>query len=98
MWLALDDVDVDNACMQFVPMPNGAPLLEHRAVSGELDDEGRLLAFAQPFDATAAVPAPLKAGGCTVHLISTPHYTGPNLTTRPRRAYIFNIDSREPTS
>jgi hypothetical protein len=91
VWLALDDVEIANGCMQFVPTPYGAPLLPHAVVSGDPEDEGRLLAFSEPFEASGAVAAPLRAGGCTVHLPSTPHYTGPNRTVRPRRAFIFNI-------
>jgi ectoine hydroxylase-related dioxygenase (phytanoyl-CoA dioxygenase family) len=91
VWLALDDVDVDNGCMQFVPAPYGTPLLPHRVAAGDPEDEGRLLAFDGPFDASGAVAAPLAAGGCSVHLPGTPHYTGPNVSTRPRRAYIFNV-------
>ena len=35
-------------------------------------------------------PQPLKAGGCTIHTGRTLHYTGPNVTKSPRRAYIVN--------
>lgn len=76
--------------MQFVPRRHGEPSLTHTVVSGDPDDEGRLIALVD-FDASGAVPAPVPAGGCTVHLPGTPHFTGTNLTSRPRRAYIFNI-------
>ena len=94
IWLALDPVDVDNGCMQFVPREQGAPSLAHRVASGDADDEGRLIELDEPIDTADAVACPLQPGGCTVHLVGTPHYTGPNLTDRPRRAYIFNIGPR----
>ena len=91
IWLALDPVDVDNGCMQFIPRPHRSPSFAHRVVSGDPDSEGRLIAIDEPIDTAAAVACPLQPGGCTVHLTGTPHFTGPNLTDRPRRAYIFNI-------
>jgi ectoine hydroxylase-related dioxygenase (phytanoyl-CoA dioxygenase family) len=90
-WIALDDVDVETGCMQFIPGQHTQPLLEHYMVSGEPGAENRLLATKQ-VDPSKAVPMPLKAGGCTVHHYGTPHYTGPNRSaTRQRRAYIFNM-------
>ncbi len=91
IWMALDPVDIDNGCMQFVPRPHGSPSLRHVVASGDPEDEGRLLAIDEPLDTDLAVACPLRAGGCTIHLVGTPHFTGPNHSTRPRRAYIFNI-------
>lgn len=94
IWLALDDVDVDNGCMQFIPTAYGTPALAHVVAAGDPDDEGRLVAIdpTVAVDQERAVACPLPAGGATMHFVSTPHYTGPNRTAdRPRRAYIFNI-------
>jgi ectoine hydroxylase-related dioxygenase (phytanoyl-CoA dioxygenase family) len=99
VWLALDDVDVDNGCMQFAPGRHREPVLAHRVASGDPHDEGRLIELIDPatqLDLTAIVAAPLRAGGATMHLAGTPHYTGPNVTSnRNRRAYIFNLDPSE---
>jgi hypothetical protein len=93
-WLALDDVDVDNGCMQFVPGQHLKPLLEHYVAGGEPTDEGRMLAITTPesaLDLASAVACPLRAGGATVHGHGTPHFTSANRTSsRRRRAYIFN--------
>lgn len=91
IWLALDDVDVDNGCMQYLPRAHGLPSLAHRVAAGDPSDEGRLIEIDESLDTSGAVACPLAAGGCAVHLVGTPHYTGPNMTDRPRRAYIFNI-------
>ena len=91
IWLALDPVDTENGCMQFIPRAYGAPSLAHRVAAGDPHDEGRLIAVDEPLDTTGAVACPLDAGGCTVHLMGTPHFTGPNHSSRSRRAYIFNI-------
>ena len=95
-WVALDDVDDENGCMQFIPGSHARPSPEHYVASGEPEDPGRLLAT-RDFDAADAVACPLPAGGCTVHSSGTLHYTGGNRSEdRQRRAYIFNLrkDSR----
>jgi hypothetical protein len=97
-WLALDDVDEENGCMNFIPGEHRSPMREHYVASGEPDYSQRLLAIrdaAAVLDLGKAVACPLKAGGATVHNYGTPHYTSGNHTTdRPRRAYIFNFSSR----
>ena len=94
-WVALDDVDEENGCMQFLPGRHREPLLEHHVVSGRPDGDERLLAVVQPeerLDLSRRVVATLPAGGCTLHAEGTPHYTGPNVSAgRARRAYIFNV-------
>jgi ectoine hydroxylase-related dioxygenase (phytanoyl-CoA dioxygenase family) len=37
------------------------------------------------------VACPIPAGGITIHHCRTFHYTGPNLTDQPRRAYILSF-------
>ncbi|MEO1658943.1 MAG: phytanoyl-CoA dioxygenase family protein [Pseudomonadota bacterium] len=96
-WLALDDVDRDMGCMEFIPGVQDQPMPEHFVSSGDPDDEGRLLAIVNPdrdLDLKSAVPCPLRAGSATVHGYATPHYTGPNRSdTRGRRAFIFSFAS-----
>lgn len=98
IWVALDDADADNGCMQFLPRAHGEPCWEHVVAAGDPDDEGRLLRLSDSMLATATLERPvvgsIPAGGCTVHVPGTPHRTGPNVTDRPRRAYIFNIAPR----
>ncbi len=93
-WIAIDAADIENGCMHFVPGRHHEPLLEHYVVSGADDYEGRLLGIVDPqntLDLASAVACPVPAGGATVHLAGTPHYTPPNRSVdRPRRAYIIN--------
>lgn len=95
VWVALDDVDEENGCMQFVPGHHDKPMIEHYVASGAPTDPGRLLAMVAPeqhLDLRRRVVAAIPAGGCTMHLSCTPHYTGPNTSkSRGRRAYIFNL-------
>jgi ectoine hydroxylase-related dioxygenase (phytanoyl-CoA dioxygenase family) len=93
-WLALDDVDDAMGCMEFIPSPPDNAMLPHYVASGGADDDGRLLAIENPerhIDAAQAVKCPLRAGSATVHGYTTAHYTGPNRSTRGRRAYIFSF-------
>jgi ectoine hydroxylase-related dioxygenase (phytanoyl-CoA dioxygenase family) len=97
-WVALDDVDLDNGCMQFVPAHHHDGTAAHVVASGDPDDSGRLLAYADVSEASPelAVACPLAAGGATIHTALTPHATGPNTTTdRARRAYIFNLTASD---
>jgi ectoine hydroxylase-related dioxygenase (phytanoyl-CoA dioxygenase family) len=85
-WMALDDVDVANGCMQFLP---GTHLL------------GRLppVNLVNPQELASFVPAgalrdlqprimAMPAGSCTFHNGLTLHYASANSTDRPRRAMI----------
>lgn len=97
-WLALDDVHADQSCMEFVPGVQDGTMPEHHVASGEASDDGRLLAIVNPSRALPldrAVKCPLTAGSATVHGYSTPHYTGPNRSTRGRRAFIFSFADAE---
>lgn len=93
-WLAIDDADVDNGCMHFHPPPSGDRLLPHRVAAGDPTADDRLLGLedeAACIDPAAVVACPLDPGGATVHDSGALHYTPPNRSTRPRRAYIFNF-------
>ncbi len=93
-WLALDDVDRDMGCMEFIPGVQNQPMPPHRVAAGEPTDDGRLLAIEDPaanLPLERAIQCPLRAGSATVHGYTTPHYTGPNRSPRGRRAYIFSF-------
>jgi len=67
--------DEMNGCMHFVDGRHDQPLLEHIVASSQPDDPGRLLALRNPdeqLDLSQVVPAPVKAGGCTIHASETP--------------------------
>ena len=101
-WVALDDVDAENGCMQFIPGMHMQPLLGHHVASDDPTVSSRLLAITnvdESLDMSTVAVCPLHAGGCTIHAMGTPHFTGGNRSTdRPRRAYIFNVGVTEPES
>jgi ectoine hydroxylase-related dioxygenase (phytanoyl-CoA dioxygenase family) len=95
-WLALDDVTETMGCMEFIPGGQTHCALPHYVISGDPEDDRRLLALDDPeshIDLSHAVKCPLKAGWATVHGYTTPHYTGPNQSSRGRKAYIFSFSN-----
>jgi ectoine hydroxylase-related dioxygenase (phytanoyl-CoA dioxygenase family) len=96
-WMALDDVDETMGCMEFLPGVHREPLQPHYVFSGDPEDDHRLIAIEDRVlpDLPDPVRCPLSAGWATIHDYNTPHYTGPNRSQRPRRAYIFSFKNAE---
>jgi len=90
-WIALDDADQDNGCLEYVPGSHRWPLLPMTDLAGDLDgirdilDAEQRAAFEQP------VAVPLRAGYATFHHSKTLHGSGANRTDRPRRAAVLNV-------
>jgi hypothetical protein len=89
-WLALQPTDRSNSCMEFIPGSHGWPVLAHWFPGG--DPRVHALECVSGFDPAEAVPCALPAGGCTIHTQRTLHYAGPNLSDRPRLAYVLIFD------
>jgi ectoine hydroxylase-related dioxygenase (phytanoyl-CoA dioxygenase family) len=88
VWLALDDVDTTNGCMEFLPRSHQRGIVPHRHL---YDDPMVSALVIDDVDASTAVPVPLRAGGATFHTQRTMHRTGPNRTERRRRAYAIEV-------
>ena len=84
IWLALDDADEENGCMNVIP----GSYLEGLAAHGRAESEkGKLPALLQvDADVDRAVAVPVKAGCVMVHHCMTLHQTDPNRSSRDRRA------------
>jgi len=96
IWIPLQEATVENGCMHFVPGTHRHPVLPHhpigndpRVIGLEVDDPDKWV--------TSSVACPIPAGGATIHHSCTLHYTGPNRTDEPRRAYIlgFGVPAKE---
>lgn len=85
-WLTLDDVNVDNGAMQFIPGTH-FQAVEHGRAKGTnaLLDLGDQVADTQP------VVVDLPAGGIAIHHCQTLHHTAPNTTDRQRRAFAIHF-------
>jgi ectoine hydroxylase-related dioxygenase (phytanoyl-CoA dioxygenase family) len=92
-WMALDDATVQSGCMQFVPGSHRLDVLPHRSIGGNPAVHG--LELAEPErHAPYSVACPIPAGGCTLHAAYALHYTGPNVSESPRRAYTLIFEAR----
>ena len=85
-WVAVDDVDIQNGCMQFIPGSHQygklAPIklgVDGESVVEKMKQEG------QPVGEPAVMDMP--AGGVTFHHGCLFHYATPNRSDRPRRAF-----------
>jgi hypothetical protein len=90
VWIPLQEATIENGCMWFVPGSHRLDILPHHSIGYDPRVHGL---EAEGADTTHAVACPLAAGGATFHHCRTLHYTGPNLTDVPRRAYIIGAGS-----
>ena len=82
-WIALDDATLENGCLYFGEGTNQGPVYAHEAPPDEpynLQLPAAILAR-QPM-----MPAPVMRGGVSFHHGNTFHQSGPNLSSRWRRA------------
>lgn len=88
IWIALDDADEENGCMNVIP----GSYIEGLAAHGRAKSEkGNLPALLQvDADIDRAVPVPVEAGCAMVHHCMTLHQTNPNRSPRDRRAMVIH--------
>jgi phytanoyl-CoA hydroxylase len=82
IWIALDDSTLENGCLFFVPRTHRLQL----TAAGDLGADLGAVFATHPEAATAPVPCPLPAGGCSFHNGLTVHGAGANMTPGRRRA------------
>jgi ectoine hydroxylase-related dioxygenase (phytanoyl-CoA dioxygenase family) len=80
-WIAFDDATVENGCMFFGEGSQLRPLIAHIAPAGEPFN-----LQVPPATAVAMTPAPVPKGGVSFHHGGVLHQSGPNHSTRWRRA------------
>ncbi len=86
IWIPLQPATLENGCMQFVPGSHKQEVLTHHCINNDPRIHGLEVDSA---DTSTAVACPLPPGGATIHHNRTLHYTGPNRSEIPRRAYIL---------
>jgi hypothetical protein len=88
VWLALDDVDEGNSCMQVIPRSHeGYEVLKTRYLEKETNVMLRLEVDVTPDMESAAVPICLHAGEFSIHDSFIIHGSGPNHSDRRRAGY-----------
>jgi phytanoyl-CoA hydroxylase len=86
--IALDDCLPENGCMLMIPGSHRGPILDHHQDGyfvGATDLEREGIAESR------AVPAPVHAGGVTVHHCRTLHASAPNTSPKPRRLLLLEL-------
>jgi ectoine hydroxylase-related dioxygenase (phytanoyl-CoA dioxygenase family) len=83
IWVALDDVTVENGCLYFMPGSHKNRGFDSPGIGQNMN---ALFAHHADLAECEAVPAPMKAGSCSFHNGLTAHAAGPNMTPRYRRA------------
>src|SRR5439155_15894504 len=91
LWIPLQQATMENGCMQFVPGSHRLPVLTHHCIGNDSRVHGLEVDDVPEADKSLAVACPLPPGGCTIHHNRTLHYTGPNTSDIPRRAYILGF-------
>lgn len=98
VWIAVEDVDIDNACMQFVPGTSGSGLLDHN-LSAKDPTSMDSFPFTLNLDGLPledAVDAILPSGHFSMHDLYAVHGSRPNVSGRRRIAVTFRyIDARD---
>ena len=101
-FIALDDMTLENGCLQYVPGSHRWPLLPRGALASDMDAVLELLSDDQR-SAFKPAAVELKAGEASFHHPMTVHGSHPNISDQPRRAAVVNFvldgvmsDSEEP--
>jgi ectoine hydroxylase-related dioxygenase (phytanoyl-CoA dioxygenase family) len=86
VWLAIDDADLANGCMQVIPCTHeGYPEME-KFSTGANDLLGLTVEVTDEM-AAAAVPLEMRAGSMSIHDSYVLHGSDPNTSARRRAAY-----------
>ena len=89
-WIALDDATLENGCLTFGEGTNLGPVYAHEAPPQE---PFNLQLPAAILERQPMVPAPVLRGGVSFHHGNTFHASGPNHSTRWRRACALHFVS-----
>ncbi len=90
-WVAFDDVDLSNGCMQVVPYSHKWGLVNvNDFFEQDLEKQQRMMEL--PEGASfEPVPLIMKAGQVSFHHALTIHGSGPNTTDKPRRSLAVHL-------
>lgn len=95
IWVALDDVNLDNGAVQFVPGSHKMGLVPH-VKSVDTPGSSRVIPPADLVD-MEWVNFDLEPGDCTVHGGLSIHRSAPNVSGASRRALLFNYKAKGTT-
>ncbi len=88
VWIPLQEANLENGCMHFIPGSHKLEVMPHHPINHDPRIHGLEI---DASDASKAVACPLPPGGATFHGPRMLHYTPPNRSAIPRRAYILGF-------
>ncbi|WP_316847173.1 phytanoyl-CoA dioxygenase family protein [Pedobacter psychrodurus] len=83
IWVALDDVTLENGCLFFVPGSHKGTRFENPGIGRNMDS---IFTMYPEFKASPTVAVPMKAGSCSFHNGMIIHGAHANMTPGNRRA------------
>jgi len=89
-WVGLDDSDIDNGCLRYIPGSHHWGLIEKPELAGEMDGIKGFLTSEQR-DNFQAIPVEMKKGYGVFHHPLIVHGSYENRSNRSRRAVVLNV-------
>ncbi len=83
IWVALDNVTMENGCLWFLPGSHKLATYDNVGIGHNMSD---LFKVYKDWSKIAAAPVVIKAGSCSWHNGLVAHGAGPNMTNGLRRA------------
>lgn len=90
-WIALDDVDTENGCLNYIPGSHRWGLVEKPSIAGDMDAIREVLNDEQIADFECKTPVILKKGEASFHHPVMMHGSYENRSDRSRRATVINV-------
>ncbi|AEL27756.1 phytanoyl-CoA dioxygenase family protein [Cyclobacterium marinum] len=89
-WVGLDDVDIDNGCLYYVPKSHNWGLLDKPELAGDMEGLMEYLTEEQKKE-FKPVPIEMERGYGTFHHPLMVHGSYENKSERSRRAFVLNV-------
>ncbi len=96
-WVGLDDSDINNGCLHYVPGSHYWGLIEKPELAGEVDGLKQFLTKEQK-EQFQPKPVEMKKGYAAFHHPLIVHGSYENRSTRSRRAFVLNVIADGTTS
>jgi len=90
IWMPLQDVTIENGCMQYIPGSHKLGILPHHSPND--DPKIHAIECIGGFNPADAVACEMSAGGASMHIGKSLHYAGPNKSKTPRYGYILAFE------
>ncbi len=90
-WTGLDDANVENGCLHYIPGSHKWGFLDKPVLTGEMEGLKAFLDDEQQEKLKTPVPIEMKKGHATFHHPLLVHGSFENKSAVPRRAFVINV-------